>query len=51
MFVLPDGTTQSLDSSEIAFSEFATEQSFAKEFLQNPEKYKAEETVEEDWHK
>ena len=48
-FILPDGTTKRLDSTDIAFSDFVTEQSFMKEFLENPEKYEAE-TEEDDWH-
>ena len=46
--ILPDGSTKRLDSNDLAFGDFVSEQAFMKEFLENPDKYEAE-PENEDW--
>jgi len=47
--VLEDGSSITLDSTDLAFDDFATEQAFMKEFLEHPEKYEVQ-PPEEEWH-
>ena len=50
LIILQDGTTKRLDSSDLTFGDFVAEQSFMKEFLENPEKFNEEQPEEEkDW--
>ena len=48
-FIMEDGTTIRLDTTDLAFNEFATDSTFVKEFLENPEKYEVQ-AEDEDWH-
>ena len=47
--ILEDGTKKTLDSTDLAFSDFATEQAFMKEFLEHPEKYEVQ-PEDDEWH-